>query len=137
VTATAQNPGNVGVRVLNGTGQTGLATEVSEQLTPYGFDVRGVADASENRDDTVVRYGPGQRDAAATLAEMFPNASIQLDRTVKSGVELIVGADFTGSLESVPAAGATLTANQLAPAENTGNLPNDLAITNAGDTTCT
>ncbi|WP_137810314.1 MULTISPECIES: LCP family protein [unclassified Gordonia (in: high G+C Gram-positive bacteria)] len=137
VTATAQNPGNVGVRVLNGTGQTGLATEVSEQLTPYGFDVRGVADASENRDDTVVRYGPGQRDAAATLAEMFPNASIQLDRTVKSGVELIVGADFTGSLESVPASGATLTANQLAPAENTGNLPNDLAITNAGDTTCT
>ena len=76
-------------------------------------------------------------DAAATLAEMFPNASIQLDRTVKSGVELIVGADFTGSLESVPASGATLTANQLAPAENTGNLPNDLAITNAGDTTCT
>ncbi|MFE0752050.1 LCP family protein [Gordonia sp. NPDC058843] len=137
VTATAQNPGNVGVRVLNGTGQTGLASEVSDQLTPYGFDVRGVADASENRDDTVVRYGPGQRDAAATLAEMFPNASIQLDRTVKSGVELIVGADFAGSLGSVPAAGATLTANQLAPAENTGNLPNDLAITNAGDTTCT
>ncbi|WP_238423375.1 LCP family protein [Gordonia sp. 'Campus'] len=137
VTATAQNPGNVGVRVLNGTGQTGLASEVSEQLVPYGFDVRGVADASENRNDTVVRYGPGQRDAAATLAALFPGASIQLDRTVKSGVELIVGADSTGSLESVPAAGSTLTVDQLAPAENTGNLPNDLAITNAGDTTCT
>ncbi|MBD0861098.1 LCP family protein [Gordonia sp. zg691] len=136
VNATAQSPGNVGVRVLNGTGKTGLAAEVSDQLTPYGFDVRGVADASENRDDTVVRYGPGQRDAAATLASMFPGASVQLDRTVKSGVELIVGGDFAGSLESAPDSGATLTVDQLPRAENTGNLPNDLAITNAGDTTC-
>ncbi|MCK8612776.1 LCP family protein [Gordonia sp. C13] len=137
INATAQNPGNVGVRVLNGTPTTGLAAEVSEQLTPYGFDVRGVADASENRDDTVVRYGPGQQNAAATLAAMFPGAEIQLDRTVKSGVELILGSDFTGDLGSVPDAGATVNVEQLAPAENTGDLPNDLAVTNAGDTTCT
>ncbi|WP_119033109.1 LCP family protein [Gordonia rubripertincta] len=137
ITATAQNPGNVGVRVLNGTSTTGLAAEVSEQLTPYGFDVRGVADASENRDDTVVRYGPGQQNAAATLAAMFPGAEIQLDRTVKSGVELILGSDFSGGLGSVPAAGATVNVEQLAPAENSGDLPNDLAVTNAGDTTCT
>ena len=137
VNATAQNPGNVGVRVLNGTSTTGLAAEVSDQLTPYGFDVRGVADASENRDDTVVRYGPGQQNAAATLAAMFPGAEIQLDRTVKSGVEIILGSDFTGELGTVPASGATVNVEQLAPAENTGDLPNDLAVTNAGDTTCT
>ncbi|MCZ4579831.1 LCP family protein [Gordonia amicalis] len=137
INATAQNPGNIGIRVLNGTSTTGLAAEVSDQLKPYGFDVRGVADASESRDDTVVRYGTGQQNAAATLAAMFPGAEIQLDRTVKSGVELILGSDFTGELGSVPDAGATVNVEQLAPAENTGDLPNDLAVTNAGDTTCT
>ncbi|GAA1481267.1 hypothetical protein GCM10009624_17070 [Gordonia sinesedis] len=136
VTATAQNPGNVGVRILNGTGRAGEASDVSDRLTPDGFDVRGVADASENRSDTVIRYGPGEQDSAATLAEMFPGATIQLDRTVRSGVEVILGSDFTGSLATAPAAGSTLSVDQLPPAANNSNLPNDLAVTNAGDTTC-
>ncbi|MGV9791787.1 MULTISPECIES: LCP family glycopolymer transferase [unclassified Gordonia (in: high G+C Gram-positive bacteria)] len=136
VTATAQSPANVGVRVLNGSGQTGLAAGVSEQLAAQGFDVRGVADASESRADTVVRYGPGQQDAAATLAATIPGATIQSDRTVRSGVEVILGSGFTGSVGSAPEAGSTLTVNQLPPSVRVNNLPNDLAITNAGDTTC-
>ncbi|MEE4023509.1 LCP family protein [Gordonia sp. PKS22-38] len=134
--ATAQNPGNVGVRVLNGTGRTGAAGDTSDQLVSMGFDVRGVADASENREDTVIRYGGGEQDSAATLAAMFPGASIQLDRTVKSGVEVILGSDFDGSVGSAPAVGSTISVPQLAPASNTSNLPNDLAVTNAGDTNC-
>ncbi|MGV9857808.1 LCP family protein [Gordonia sp. NPDC003425] len=136
VSATAQNPGNVGVRVLNGTGRGGQAAEVSDQLVAQGFDVRGVADASENRSDTVVRYGPGEQDSAATLAAMFPGATIQSDRTVKSGVEVILGSEFSGSVGTAPATGTTLSAEQLPPANNSSNLPNDLAVTNAGDTTC-
>lgn len=136
VSATAQNPSNVGVRVLNGTGKAGQAADASDQLTAQGFDVRGVADASENRTDTVVRYGPGEQDSAATLAAMFPGAKIQSDKTVKSGVEVILGSDFAGSVTSAPAAGETLSAQALPPAANSSNLPNDLAVTNAGDTTC-
>lgn len=136
ISATAQSPGNVGVRVLNGTGRSGAATDVSDQLAPLGFDVRGVADASENRTDTVIRYGTGEQDAAATLAEVFPGASIQLDRTVKSGVEVILGSSFTGSVGSVPAAGTTISVEQLPPATNTSGLPNDLAVTNAANTDC-
>ncbi|MGW0039163.1 LCP family glycopolymer transferase [Gordonia sp. NPDC003376] len=134
--ATAQNPGNVGVRVLNGTGRTGAASEVSDQLSAQGFDVRGVADASENRTDTVIRYGVGELDSAATLAEMFPGAAVQLDRTVRSGVEVILGSNFDGSVGSVPSVGTTLSVEQLPQASNSGSLPNDLAVTNAGDTTC-
>nr|WP_053778266.1 LCP family protein [Gordonia sp. NB41Y]EMP13246.2 transcriptional regulator [Gordonia sp. NB41Y] len=134
--ATAQNPGNVGVRVLNGTGRTGAASEVSDQLSAQGFDVRGVADASENRTDTVIRYGVGELDSAATLAEMFPGANVQLDRTVRSGVEVILGSDFDGSVGSAPSVGTTLSVEQLPQASNSGSLPNDLAVTNAGDTTC-
>ncbi|WP_287001768.1 MULTISPECIES: LCP family protein [Gordonia] len=137
ISATAQNPSNVGVRVLNGTGKTGQAADASDKLTAQGFDVRGVADASENRTDTVVRYGPGEQDSAATLAAMFPGAKIQSDKTVKSGVEVILGSDFTGSVDSAPAAGETLSAQALPAATNSSNLPNDLAVTNAGDTTCT
>ncbi|MFW0789111.1 LCP family protein [Gordonia sp. CPCC 205333] len=136
VSATAMSPGNVGVRVLNGTGKTGLATDVSEQLTPLGFDVRGVADASEQQKKTVVRYGAGEQDAAATLAKMFPGASIQPDRTVRSGVEVILGSDYAGSLGSTPSAGSAISVTQLPPNSSTSELPNDLAVTNASDTTC-
>ncbi|MFW0785522.1 LCP family protein [Gordonia sp. CPCC 206044] len=136
VSATAQSPGNVGVRVLNGSGSSGIAAQVSDQLVPLGFDVRGVGDASENRDDTVIRYGVGEQDSAATLAEMFPGASIQLDRTVKSGVEVIVGRDYDGSIGSTPDVGATLSVSQLPASTSSSALPNDLAVTNAGDTTC-
>ncbi|MGC4935352.1 LCP family protein [Gordonia sp. DT30] len=136
VSATAQNPGNVELRVLNGTGRSGVASEVSDQMYAQGFNVQGVADASENRSDTVIRYGTGSEDSAATVAEMFPGASIQLDRTVRSGVEVILGSGFDGSVGTAPAVGTTLSAAALPPASNTSDLPNDLAITNAGDTTC-
>lgn len=136
VAATAQNPGNVSLRVLNGSGRSGVASEVSDQMSAQGFDVQGVADASENRTDTVIRYGTGSEDSAATVAEMFPGASIQLDRTVRDGVEVILGSAFDGSVGTAPAVGTTLSASSLPPAANTSNLPNDLAITNAGDTTC-
>lgn len=136
VSAKAMSPSNVGIRVLNGTGKTGLATEVSEQLTPMGFDVRGVADASEQRSSTIVRYGAGEEDAAATVAKMFPGASIQPDRTVRSGVEVILGSDYSGSLESTPSAGSSISANQLPPTASSVDLPSDLSVTNASDTTC-
>ncbi len=136
VSAKAMSPSNVGIRVLNGTGKTGLATEVSEQLTPMGFDVRGVADASEQRSSTIVRYGAGEEDAAATVAKMFGGASIQPDRTVRSGVEVILGSDYSGSLESTPSAGSSISANQLPPTASSVDLPSDLSVTNASDTTC-
>lgn len=136
VAATAQNPGNVSLRVLNGSGRSGVASEVSDQMSAQGFDVQGVADASENRTDTVIRYGTGSEDSAATVAEMFPGASIQLDRTVRDGVEVILGSAFDGSVGTAPSVGTTLSASSLPPAASTSNLPNDLAITNAGDTTC-
>lgn len=137
VSTTAQNPGNVSVRVLNGTGVGGAAATMSEQLSMYGFNVTGRADASENRPDTVVRYGEGEQDSAATIAAMLPGATIQLDRTVRSGVHVIIGSDFVGAPEAAPAPGTTLTTTQLAQATSPANLPNDLAITNAGDSTCT
>ncbi len=138
VGALAMTPSNVGVRILNGTNTSGLADHASKQLTPKGFEVRGIADSSQKVDSTVVRYGPGQRDAAATVAHMFPGAKIQSDRTVKSGVELILGEDYTTStqLRAYATPGTKITAEQLPARKVEANLPSDLAVTNAGDATC-
>ncbi len=135
---TAQYLSNTSVRVLNGTAQSGLATSVMEELARQGIDVSGVADSSEKRTDTVVRYGPGQQDSAATVASMFPGAKIQEDSTVKVGVAVILGSDFGGveTITTAPEAGSVLTVGQLPANVNNSDLPNDLSVTNAGDTTC-
>ena len=135
VSATALDPTQVTVRVLNGTGQAGVASAAADLLAPLGFVIPGIADASEQRDDTVVRYGTGEEDAAATVAAMIPGASIQPDRNVKSGVEVILGHAYGQSIGEQPAAGSKLSVNRL-PAARGSNLPNDLTVTNAGDTTC-
>ena len=135
MSATALDPTQVTVRVLNGTGRAGTAAAAADLLAPLGFDIPGIADASEQRDDTVVRYGAGQEDAAATVAAMIPGATVQPDRNVKSGVEVILGHNYDETIGDLPAAGSSLIADRL-PAVSGSNLPNDLTVTNAGDTTC-
>ncbi|NED68543.1 hypothetical protein G3I15_47205, partial [Streptomyces sp. SID10244] len=44
--------------------------------------------------------------------------------------------NFDGSLDSTPATGSTISAQQLPALSASSGLPNDLAVTNAGDTTC-
>ncbi|KQS00512.1 transcriptional regulator [Williamsia sp. Leaf354] len=136
ITASAQSPSAVGVRVLNGTGTTGLATRVSDQMSQLGFDVRGVADASENQTQTVVRYGPGEQAAAATVASMITGAVIQSDRTVKSGVEVLLGSDYPGEIGAVPTAGESLRVTENPRSDEAVDLPGDLSVTNAADTSC-
>lgn len=136
VTVNAVSPYSVSLRVLNGTGTTGVATGVSDSLAAQGFQVNGVADASENRTTTVIHYGAGQQAAAATIAQMFPGATIQSDETIQSGVEVIVGSDYSGELGATPAEGASITADELPRETGADELPNDLTVTNAGDTTC-
>ena len=138
VTATAPYAENMIVRVLNGSGEPGLASTVSDQLNAYGIYVPGIADASVPRSDTVVRYGAGEQATAAAVAKMFPGAKIQEDSTVRVGVEVIIGSDFGGvdTMNPLPSPGSTVTVSSL-PRDNRSNeLPNDLSITNAGDTTC-
>ena len=124
------------MRVLNGTGTPGLASRVSDSLSQLGFDVRGVADASENQTATVVRYGPGQQAAAATVASMITGAVIQPDRTVKSGVEVLLGSDYPGELRPVPDAGTRLTVTENPQSSEAIDLPSDLSVTNGADTSC-
>ena len=137
LTVTALSPYSISLRVLNGTGTSGIAAETANDLANFGFQINGVADASENRTDTVVRYATGEREAAATIAQMFPGASIQADSTVSSGIEVILGSDFSGALDDAPTEGAQVSVRELPRDSSPDELPNDLTVTNAGDATCT
>jgi LCP family protein required for cell wall assembly len=100
-------PAQIHVRVLNGTGQLGLAHKVADQLRARGFVVDSVGDAdSSSYTTSTVRYGTDRVQSSQTLAAAVSGATRQQDATLGSTVELIVGSDFTG-VQAVTIASAT------------------------------
>ena len=68
-------PNDIRVTVLNGTGVARRAATAADELRGVGFRVAGTGNA--DRTDytrTVVRYAPGDEQAAATLAASLPNS---------------------------------------------------------------
>jgi polyisoprenyl-teichoic acid--peptidoglycan teichoic acid transferase len=93
-------PNDVHVRVLNGSGQSGIAGRVSQQLQDVGFGIRDTGDADSFRYiSSVISYGPGQLAKAQLLQASLNGSAPQLkqDLSIK-GVDLvlIVGSDFSG-----------------------------------------
>jgi LCP family protein required for cell wall assembly len=96
--------GAVQVRVLNATGQPGLAARTAQQLQQLGFDVIGTGDAAYSSTTTVEYAGTAQADAAYTVGtaltsfpageNMLPEDSPQTGRP--GPVTLVLGADFGG-----------------------------------------
>lgn len=84
------------VTVLNGAGESGLATRASERLGKRGLAVASVGDNIRfGRARTVVRYpGEGLYRAANTVAEALPEATVE--RAPGRPLTVIVGSDFTG-----------------------------------------
>jgi hypothetical protein len=86
--------------VLNGSGQSGIAGRVSQQLQDVGFGIRDTGDADSFRYiSSVISYGPGQLAKAQLLQASLNGSAPQLkqDLSIK-GVDLvlIVGSDFSG-----------------------------------------
>jgi len=91
-------PSGVHVRVLNGTGQPGLALRVANELRSRGFVVDSVGDAdSTGYTTTVVRYGPDRNQSSQTLAASVVGATRQLDGALSGTLELVVGRDYSGT----------------------------------------
>ena len=90
-------PSAIHVRVLNGTGEQGLAHKVAQDLAARGFVVDGVGDAdSSGYTQTTVRYGTERNESSQTLAASV-NADRQLDASLGSTLLLIVGSDYKGA----------------------------------------
>jgi len=94
----------VAVRVLNGTGQTGLAKRTAARLRALGFDVTGIGNAASTTTTTVDYAGLDQADDAYTLMtalKSFPAGQNTLAEPASQAggpgvVTLTLGTDFAG-----------------------------------------
>jgi len=100
--------GDVTVNVYNGSGRSGLAAQAAAGLTKAGFKVAGTGNA--DRQDyarTEIRYGSGGEAAARAVLAVVPSAKLVQRGDVGSGVQLVLGSDFTSvgaSASKAPAA---------------------------------
>lgn len=86
-------PGEVTLKVKNGTLISGLGARTKEALVAYGFKVPGEAGNTSKQDyeQTFVRYGEGFEAQAKAVAAAVPGA--ELRKVELDGIELILGSD--------------------------------------------
>jgi LCP family protein required for cell wall assembly len=85
----------VRVQVLNGTGVSGRAAAVAEELREVGFTVVGTGNAPENTDATTVAYPDGLTKQAKVLASRLPDTRATRSADAAAGVvTLVVGSDL-------------------------------------------
>lgn len=117
-------PSRIRLRVLNGTATNGFARRAATDLAGVGFQIvtTGTADSASYA-KTIVRYGPAKADSARTVAAAIPGSSLQLDQTLGSTIEVVVGANYNGAL-AVTVSTPTATATPSAPTpSSTASIP--------------
>ena len=134
--AVTTSPTEVNVRVSNATEQAGLAGGTSERLQQWGFNVDNADDYPGTVKATKVLFSPGNEQAAATVSSALSDAPIERVSGLGNIVRVVLGSDFrtvTKPAASGSQINVQLTRNTSAePTE----LPDDLTVTNAADTTC-
>lgn len=96
--ATSVPKADITVNVFNSTTRTGLATTVADRLATEGVTVGQSANwRGEAPEHAVVIYTSADAvPAAYTLQQVFPDATVLLDRTSQTQVlDVVLGADFT------------------------------------------
>lgn len=135
--AVATDPGAVTVRVSNSTGESGLAASAAGVLQQHGFNVDTPDDYPGPLDSTTVFFSPGNEQAAATVASSFHNATVEQTTGMGDVVRVVLGSDFSSVTPPSPS-GSPLTVQLVrgTSSSTTTELPEDLTVTNAADTTC-
>ncbi|MGA5701968.1 LCP family protein [Peterkaempfera bronchialis] len=111
----------ISVAVYNGTTVTGLAAHAADILRGDDFTVTRTATAPlQDHTSTVIEYGPGGQDQAATLARVFPGA--QLRSATAPGISVTLGLDYAAT---VPSPGAS--APTALPSDVPTALPSEVA----------
>jgi len=90
--ATPATPSSVSVRVVNGTGTSGLASSTGAALTRLGFRVAGTANAPSATSISTITYPAGDDAQAKALAQRVPGALVVAVPGV-SQVTLTLGTD--------------------------------------------
>ncbi|MBB3037337.1 LCP family protein [Hoyosella altamirensis] len=132
----AVSPALVTIRVANGATTFGLASNTASVLAGYGFQIYSVGDHSRVVDQTVIRYSRGNEAEAATLASAFPGALLQRVTGLGNIVELVLGTDYDANVTAPATPGTPLPISSSGSVQPQRDLPEDLSVTNAGDTSC-
>ena len=104
VATTSASPGNgltvppsaITVRVLNGTGEAGIAHRIAAELAAEGFKASAGNASTRGYPTTIVRYGSSRSESSMTVAAAIKGATRELDPSLGSTVEVIIGASFGG-----------------------------------------
>ncbi|MFI5510139.1 LCP family protein [Mycobacterium sp. NPDC051804] len=130
------NPNDITVQVSNSTGEDGLGATAAGELQTHGFNVITPDDYPGPLDTTTVFFSPGNEQAAATVAASFPNSTIERATNLGDVVQVVLGSDFY-AVSSPPMSGSPVQVHVVHGSSSTPtNLPEDLTVTNAADTTC-
>jgi LCP family protein required for cell wall assembly len=121
----AMRPQDVKVQVLNGTDRAGMAGQAARDLQAAGFNIVKVDNANERVAHTVIRYSSVREAYARSVAAAVPGAGLEVDPTMGTALELVLGSDFGGRI--TPADGAS---------PPSAPLPEGLSTVNAADTAC-
>ncbi len=136
VDAIVTDPETVTVQVSNSTAQTGLGATAASELQAHGFNVTTPDDYPGPLSQTTVFFSPGNEEAAATVASSFANATVERVNGMGDVVQVVLGSDF----DSVGAPSPDGSPYQLHVLRGTKapttELPEDLTVTNAADTSC-
>lgn len=137
VDAVATEPGAVTVRVSNSTGESGLASSAADVLQQHGFNIDTPDDYPGPLSSTTVFFSPGNEQAAATVASSFHNATIERVTGMGDVVRVVLGSDFSSVSPPSPS-GSPVQVHMVrgTSSAQTTELPEDLTVTNAADTTC-
>jgi len=136
VDAVTTNPRDVTVRVSNSTGENGLAATAATELQSHGFNVTSPDDYPGPLNLTTVFFSPGNEQAAATVASSFTNPTIERVTGMGDVVQVVLGSDFYSVAPPSPS-GSPVQVHVVHGSSSTPTqLPEDLTVTNAADTTC-
>ena len=86
------SPADITVQVVNATGVEGLASEVAAALTAQGFGGVETTSTTDRPNGVVVEHGPGQAEAARTVAAAFEGARVRENAEVGLTVRVTLGA---------------------------------------------
>ena len=89
-------PSAITVRVLNGTGEAGIAHRVAAELVADGFKATAGNASTRGYATTIVRYGSARNESSLTVAAAVKGSVRQLDPSLTGTVQLIIGSNFGG-----------------------------------------
>jgi LCP family protein required for cell wall assembly len=136
VDAVTTDPTSVTVQVSNSTGQDGLGATAATELQQHGFNVATPDDYQGTLPETTVFFSPGNEQAAATVASAFSDPTIERVNGKGDTVQVVLGSDFN-SISPPKPSGSSVQVHVLhGDSSSPTQLPEDLSVTNAADTTC-